>query len=137
MMKVKDNTPPYFWKDGPIIIPILPPQSYIANVPEDNATLQTWDNEGNKVKLTHDFKKANLSSFLQISQIDKYLYSIIANPKTKDVGKYNATITLTDNHMYSLSTVYKLILEIKSNSKILPPEAPVSQNYFDIKIIDS
>lgn len=71
--------------------------------------------------VTNDFVKANVSSFLKIVQMTPKFYQIIASPKAKDVGNYSVTITLTDDHKYSLSTKYKIEIEIIPNPDSKPP----------------
>jgi hypothetical protein len=82
--------------------------------------------------LTHDFIKANVSSFLKIERKSPHLYRIVASPREKHVGNYSATITLTDDHKYPLSNIYMLEVEILPSADPKPPVKPVR---IDLKII--
>ena len=126
LMLVNNNTPPIFVDDKYRPIPYIPKQTFNADVPPKKDSLPLiWDQEKNKVEVTNDFIKANVSAFLVIERTSPAFYRVVASPKAKHVGNYSTTITLTDDHKYPLSTRYKVEIEIIPNPDAKPPVKPV------------
>lgn len=67
-----------------------------------------FDKELDKVTLTNNFPQAKTSSFMRVVRLSYYLHQFEFYPKAKDVGNYNATVTLTDNNPDPKSTTYEI-----------------------------
>lgn len=107
-------------------VPFIPKLTFKAGVLLGKGYLPLiWDREKDRVKLTHNFIQANVSSFIKIVQMTPFLYQVVASPKAEHVGNYQGTITLTDLNKFPLSTEYAINLKITPDLDALPPEKPV------------
>ena len=74
---------PYFVLMKGLPVLYIPKQIYYADIVSKPSTLpMLWDREEDSITVTNNFLKANVSSFLKLTQLSKLEYALTCKAKT-------------------------------------------------------